>query len=266
MKQVGILVVHGVGEQGRFEHLEAIASNLYKALSRAGKSPHLQVRHSDQDTRRSSEHGWRETPVLLRWERDKDEWIEAHFREVHWADLDMPFNFTNWIRLVGWALGMSGVRIFRRSRVESSALPDMSPPLPLPKCTERWVRLELFGISLLFFFTLISIDLLNFLFTCFSIHVAPLKKIRNLIYDYWGDVKLCQDWFDREEDNVEVVGERSRVAIRRRMVRALVQTTVEVENKELDGYYIFAHSLGTVVAFNVLNIRATGKQENLQTG
>jgi hypothetical protein len=44
----------------------------------------------------------------------------------------------------------------------------------------------------------------------------------------------------------------SRVAIRRRMIKMLVQTARDVHEGKLDGYYVVGHSLGSVVAFNGL--------------
>ena len=253
VKRIGILVVHGIGEQKRFEHLEAIASNLYKALNKdPNRKPHVQVRHGDQVPRHSSEHSWCEAPVRVRWREELGDWIEVRFREVHWADLDLPMTPLRWFHLVGWALSISGVRPFTRSNVESSAMPGMTPPVPPPFWERILLRPKLFLVSLLFLLTLSSIDLLYALLARFSVRVQILKKIRGTLYDYLGDVKLYQDWFEREDDAIETVGDMSRVAIRRRMVRTLIQTAAEVERGELDGYFVFAHSLGTVVAFNGL--------------
>ena len=117
------------------------------------------------------------------------------------------------------------------------------------------VRAQLFGLSLLFLFMVMSVGLLYFLFTRFSSQARWFKLVLGVIYDYLGDVKLYQDWFLRT-DNLEAIGERSRVSIRRRMVRALLRMAADVEaeglSRKLDEYCILSHSLGTVVAFNAL--------------
>ncbi len=261
MKRIGILVVHGVGEQGRFEHLEAMASNLYKALDKAGRRPHMQVRHGGQDTRRSQQHAWREMPVLLRWEigsagphQPKQE-IEAGFREVHWADLDIPMSVWRWTKLVCWVLGMSGVRLYERRREDDRIAGDSClryPPRGLSFFRRLWVRLELSLISIVFALILISLELVYLLLGRFLSRFKWVEQSRYLIYDYLGDVKLYQDWFVRQDDAPETLGYKTRVAIRRRMVQALVQIAKAIELGELDEFYIFAHSLGTVVAFNAL--------------
>jgi len=253
VNRICILVVHGIGEQKRFEHLEVIASHLYKALGKdPNRKPHIQVLHGDQVPRHSSEHSWRESPVRVRWKAGSGDWIEVRLREVHWADLDMPMTLCRWFRLVGWALSISGVRLFTKSNVESSAMTGMVSPLPPPFWERVFVRPKLFGVSLLFLLILSSIDLLYVLLTRFSFRVQILKKTRGVLYDYLGDVKLYQDGFERKDEAIEAIGDLSRVAIRRRMVRTLIQTTTEVERGALDGYFVFAHSLGSVVAFNAL--------------
>ncbi len=254
-ERIGILVVHGIGEQKRFDCLEEVASHFYRALRADGvRSAHLQIFPCDPAARGAETGLWQASPVRLRWEKPGDgKEIEASFWEVHWADLDMPKSVRNWLRFVGWALGMSGVRPFRPEHTtkESSSLPGMETPASNPGNLVR-ARIELFGISCLFFLLLLSIDLLYFVARRFSFQARWLADARSAIYNYLGDVKLYQDGFDRDEEGVETVGERTRVAIQRRMVREMVRMAKEVDAGRLDGYYIFAHSLGTVVAFNGL--------------
>ena len=253
LERIGIIVVHGVGEQRRFEFLESFASNLYKAISKlSGREPHIQIRHGDQVPRLSPEHSWREAPVLVRWKKADGGEIEAAFREVHWADLDLSRTWRRWVKLVGWSLGISGVRLFVRSGVGKPEEHGMCPPIPLNIWRRLLVRLQLFIVSLMFLVALTTIDLFRWIVRRLSFRWQWLESARILIYNYLGDVKLYQDWFAHRGERMETLGEKSRVAIRRRMIRALVQIAKEIESRQLDGYYIFAHSLGTVVAFNGL--------------
>jgi hypothetical protein len=250
-KRIGILVVHGIGEQTAFDHLQDIAGNLFLALRREPeRRAHIQIRRGDQVPLHSPTESWRETPVIVSWwSPAMQRQVEAHFKEVHWADLDMPATFWNWLELAGWALGMSGVRLFTHSKIWAGRQPFMHLPRELTQWELIKVGAQLFGLSLLFLFMLTSIGLLDLL----TFRRVPLfKKLFGVIYDYLGDVKLYQDWFVREDSNLETIGDRSRVAIRRRMVRALLHTAAEVEAGRIDEYYILAHSLGTVVAFNAL--------------
>jgi hypothetical protein len=106
---------------------------------------------------------------------------------------------------------------------------------------------------LLFFYIVISVFLLDWLLLR---RVSLFNDFRKLVHNYLGDVKLYQDWFVRNDDRLETVGKKSRVAIRERMIGALVATAAQVYDakkaEKLDGYYILSHSLGTVVAFNGL--------------
>ncbi len=243
-QRIGVIVVHGVGEQRRFEHLESIASNFHKALL------HDSAHHAHVDVQSNADDD--STPVVVRWRGQNQTQFEAHFREVYWADLDEQQTLWNWLKLVGWAIAMPGVRRFSESYYESGAWPEMRSPRPVGNMESMWVRLQLFIISLLFLIMLISVDVGYWLLRRLSFSPDWLARVRFLIYDHLGDVKLYQDWFRRRDENIEVHGERSRVAIRRRMVKVLVQTARDVHEGRLDGYYVIGHSLGSVVAFNGL--------------
>ncbi len=117
MKRIGVIVVHGVGEQKRFEFLESMASNLYKALSRGPNRrshPGIQLRRGDQVPHLSKEESWREAPAIVSWQDESGGDIEVRFREVHWADLDLAYSWRNWIKLVSWSLGISGIRTYKK--------------------------------------------------------------------------------------------------------------------------------------------------------
>ncbi|MBW8055431.1 MAG: hypothetical protein V3T12_08645 [Acidiferrobacterales bacterium] len=253
VERIGIIVVHGVGEQKRFEYLEAIASNLCKALAKnRRRQPHIQLRYGDQGPRLALNSSWRDAPALVRWRKPGGGWIEVNFREVHWADLDMPKTWGRWVKLIGWALGVSGVRLYLQGRVGAPRQHGMCAPKGLSVLERLRVRASLFLVSLFFLFMLVTLNVVRWLLNRVSLRIAFLNNMHDLIYNYLGDVKLYQDWFPRSDERIETVGEKSRVAIRRRMIRVLVQTANEVAAGRMDGYYVFAHSLGTVAAFNAL--------------
>jgi hypothetical protein len=128
----------------------------------------------------------------------------------------------------------------------------MCAPKGLSVLERLRVRASLFLVSLFFLFMLVTLNVVRWLLNRVSLRIAFLNNMHDLIYNYLGDVKLYQDWFPRSDERIETVGEKSRVAIRRRMIRVLVQTANEVAAGRMDGYYVFAHSLGTVAAFNAL--------------
>lgn len=252
-KRIGILVIHGVGEQTRFEYLEAIAGNLFKALSQdPATKPQIQIRRGDQAPLHAPNESWRNTPAIVSWwSRETGRWIDAHFHEVTWADLDVPLTLTNWLRLVGWGLAMPGIKLVDSTKTFEARQQHVCLPICLSVGRRFIVRGQLFVVSLLFFIMLTSINMLSWVLRRLSIQFAPIDRARNIIYDYLGDVKLYQDWVIRDE-GLETLGEKSRAAIQRRAVRALAAMAGEVQHERLDEYHLFAHSLGTVVAFNAL--------------
>ena len=252
-KRIGILVIHGVGEQTRFEYLEAIAGNLFKALSQdPSRKPQIQIRRGAQAPLHAPTESWQNAPAIVSWwSQETQRWIDAHFHEVIWADLDMPDSVSNWLRFVGWGLAMPGIKLVDSTRTFQARQQHVCLPIRLSVGRRFFVRLGLFGVSLLFFLAGISINLFSWVLRRLSIRFAPIEHALGIIYDYLGDVKLYQDWAIRD-DGLEALGEKSRAAIQRRAVRALAAVAGEVQHKRLDEYYLFAHSLGTVVAFNAL--------------
>jgi hypothetical protein len=258
VRRIAVLVVHGIGEQKRFEFLETVASNLYRALRRDPRrraKAYIELRRGDQITRGAdASESWHTAPAIVGWQVPAGEGIEVQFREVYWADLDLPASWRGTFKLLGWALGISGLRFFTDATVGSAAKHGMCEPSYARKGWARlWVRARLFLVSLLFFYIVISVFLLDWLLLR---RISLFNDFRRLVHNYLGDVKLYQDWFTRNDDRLETVGKKSRVAIRSRMIRALIGTAAQVhggrQSEKLDGYYILSHSLGTVVAFNGL--------------
>lgn len=252
-KRIGILVIHGVGEQTRFEFLEAVAGNLFKALSQdPARKPQIQIRRGDRAPLHAPTESWQDAPAIVSWwSQETQRWIDAHFHEVTWADLDMPDSLSNWLRFVGWGLAMPGIKLVDSTRTFQARQQHVCLPIHLSVGRRFLVRLGLFGVSLLFFLVGISINMISWILRRLSIRFAPIEHALGIIYDYLGDVKLYQDWAIRD-DGLEALGEKSRAGIQRRAVRALATMAGEVQHKRLDEYYVFAHSLGTVIAFNAL--------------
>lgn len=257
MRRVGVIVVHGVGEQRRFELLEAIASNLYRALrrDRSRRGAYIELRRAGAAERGGTvDSSWRLPPAVVGWRAPDDTQMEVVLREVYWADLDLPDSWRGTFKLWGWALGIAGVRFYTDAGVGPARDHDMCEPAFPPKGWQRIkVRAQLFLASLVFLYLIISVFLLNWVFFR---RLRFFDRFRRVVNSYLGDVKLYQDWRLRDDERLEVIGRKSRVAIRARMIRALVetaaQTLVRDRAERLDSYYVVSHSLGTVAAFNGL--------------
>ena len=68
MRRIAVLVVHGIGEQTRFEFLETIASNLYRAVRRNRQrrtKAYIELRRGDQAMRGAAAESWRVAPAVV---------------------------------------------------------------------------------------------------------------------------------------------------------------------------------------------------------
>jgi len=256
IRKVVILVVHGTGDQQRFGSLEEVALNVAKALRKdPARKAQVEVIEGDQAQRNATDTCWRDSPVRVSWLSGPAQRIEATFREVFWADLDYQVSFFRWLRLVFWALTMPGVRIFSLGDGPPGSQegdPAAHRLLSVPQLSLRariWIRLRLGFVCCPLFFVLLLVNILQALLRRLSIDL----RLDRILYDYMGDILLYQDWLTRDT-NIEGFEEKSRVAIRRRMVRALVRTAAECSGPaaQFAGYYVFAHSLGGIVALNAL--------------
>lgn len=93
MPDIGILVVHGIGEQRRIATLTSVASNFYrslKALNVTNLSRALTLEDPAQPATFAFSH--QGIPYTVR------------FYEAYWADLDQPYNFWRWLKLIWWGL------------------------------------------------------------------------------------------------------------------------------------------------------------------
>lgn len=257
MRRVGVIVVHGVGEQRRFELLEAIASNLYRALrhDRTRSGAYIDLRRSGAAERGGNvDSAWRLPPAVVGWRAPDGTQMEVVLREVYWADLDLPDSWGGSFKLWGWALGIAGVRFYTDAGVGPARDHEMcEPAFPLKGWQRIKVRAQLFLAALVFFYLIISVFLLNWVF----VRRLPLSnRFRRVVNSYLGDVKLYQDWQLRRDERLEVICRKSRVAIRARMIRTLLETAAQTLSRDraerLDSYYVVSHSLGTVAAFNGL--------------
>ena len=164
--------------------------------------------------------------------------------EVWWADLDDKATLRNRIKFWFWGLGMWGAKRFYQAYLPG-AKKGMSPPQPTAgRKAALWARAALFGFAVVFLLVAITLNLLN----------AVLRGLRlgrlgsDVLYRYVGDVKLYQDRGRPGQGPLEDRGLPRRVAIRRRMVAALVTAACG----DYDRWYVLGHSLGSVVAFNGL--------------
>lgn len=247
-ERVGVLLVHGIGQQLRYGHLEPEVAQIAKALReqcarRGYPAPVIRAWSRASDLRGASYACWadqRVAPVVIQLQTPA-KLLELHFREVWWADLDDPISFWTALRFYGWALGMwlhpGALDPQREGRVR---MPGPSSGALLERLL---YRAYLFLVGLVVFLAL-PLSLIAWVLRRYLFAQLPA----NLLAEYLGDVKLYQDDVRVGPVRLEDLFAPPRVSIRARMVRALVEMALA----RYDRWYVCAHSLGSVIAFNGL--------------
>ena len=263
--RVGVLLVHGIGEHRRFEHLEAEARQIVSALEATQAALPKGVRaRVTVEVRASADAGFKDeqqtwlaegaAPVRVDVLYPSGDLTEIHFREVWWADLDEPALPLNRIRFWSWALSQWALRGHRKPTLPGAGqmfLAGKSGERPSP--VKLFDRARLFAVGVIFLLILGSITVLGFVARRLGFRFASPGPDRTvlgpeILVKYIGDVKLYQQGKWMGQGALEDRGYPPRVAIRRRVVRALVDMALE----NYDRWYVLAHSLGTVAAFNGL--------------
>jgi len=264
MRKVGLLFVHGIGQQQPFEHLRASVSEIAELLGR------------DKDTScavTDRTEGWKDpvgtvtttsadtVPITLTVHRgDETHRFECH--EVYWGDLGARSGLLDTIGFWLWGLGQWCCPVYRdldpaqlpkdakQANGEATDRP-VSQLARLPGSVaghfggEVWARalLALSGLGALL--TLVSWSLVKRIGGA-ALHTTPNPS---LLVQYVGDVRTYEERARPGDTALSDPGFPRRVGIRRRMITQMVGMGAR---EDLDAWYVVAHSLGTVVAYNGL--------------
>jgi hypothetical protein len=263
VEKVGVLLVHGIGEQCQFEHLEGEARNIVTALKKSlGETQTIQVEVNSFPAaafgaKQETWHDGGRAPVMVEVYDDK-KLTQIYFHQVWWADLDEPTNLWSEIRFWLWGLSLWTIDgNFQRE------LPGSVTRMVWPNNVQKgqktisgWARARLFWVSLVILLILPVLSLLNFVLRrVLALKIPP----PDILAQFIGDVKLFQQEKRIGKGPLHDFGSRSgaplkerlkgltpRVTLRRRMIRGLVEMALN----PYDQWYILAHSQGTVLAFN----------------
>jgi len=167
--------------------------------------------------------------------------LHIDFNEVYWADLGEKPTLVNQMKFWFWALSMWALAARDYTR-----LPGFSG-MYKPKGDHLKLRDRLFlgAYGVLFGLGAATIGLLNIIADRVKLPRVPISDI---LTAYVGDVMLYSQTSGDDDPTVTDMAQPPRVGIRARMVDALV----EVAQRGYDRWYVFAHSQGTVVAYNGL--------------
>ncbi len=255
MSRVGILFVHGIGEQKRFEHLEGEARQIVNCLKNDPDTEKVNVivRTSATSAYHAEQSTWRaegEAPVCVEIKKKNGEQITLELREVWWADLDERSTLGSQVSFWLWGLSQWIVERYQRNELKLSDIESLNLPGPCweerPIVERAIIRLKLFFISMFFSLVLSTLSIANFVVArLFSGTRIPGPDI---ISSYIGDVKLLTQNGRVAKGQLTDMGLPPRVSVRRRVVSSLVDMAMA----DYDRWYVAAHSLGSVVALNGL--------------
>ncbi|HEY0115854.1 MAG TPA: hypothetical protein VGB54_09045 [Allosphingosinicella sp.] len=249
---IGLLFVHGVGEQERWEHLRESVIELAELIRRTDGAPSVTVidRTGDWKLLPGVVHPDRKAPLSLDV-RLSNRRIRYECHEVWWADLGSPSGVLDSVRFWLWGLGQWCAPIYRdmdASRLATGGSPARLTGLPRSVVGTRrevGVRLQLFLAALAAAFVACTWELAKRLLALL-LRNAPSSS---LIVQYVGDVRTFTARAAPGESGLTDPGYPRRVGIRRRMMGEMITLATRAELKQ---WYVLAHSLGTVVAYNAL--------------
>lgn len=262
---IGVILVHGIGEQRRFEHLDWQGREIIRALKlqdgyettiEIGTGPAAAF-HAEQDTWAAGPNG--PVRVLVREKNTGCISHCIHFHEVWWADVNERYSVAKQLRFWAWGLavwsypGKGGSKERKFAGFNDMTAPSVHGARKLWQ--QVWNRLRLFMVG--FFFALAGFSVgLVLLFAQRLLNLKTPDLLKTLS-NYISGVKLFNQrsrfapnlsFWPANEDFLDTLDEPPRVSVRRRMIR----TIADVALAGYDRWYVVAHSQGTVAAFNGL--------------
>jgi hypothetical protein len=157
-ERVGILLVHGIGEQRQFEHLLEVTRNMCRAMEADRTQGTLEteiiLKTKPEGAYASNTQTWsaEKAPIILRVRNKLGFVREFEFHEVWWADLAEPSTFTTLMDFWFWGTSLWSRRRYtenlqientNRMRLPTS-MPERSGEPPKRGADGR---LSLFGLS-----------------------------------------------------------------------------------------------------------------------
>ena len=256
IENVGVLLVHGMGEQKRLEHLLGSARELASFIAASPRTVRATV------TDESGTSGSVIIDVLRRdtvadgagTEKEMERRVRLHLREAWWADLGISGGLWEQAKFWLWGLGQWAARIVRRGDPSRNTVQLMDMPAfryqQNPQDEPGFWR-QLPSRLLLLLAALLAV--LTFFTWSAAKQVVSLLSNRlpepSLIFMFLGDVKIYERPGGPGKGTLLDPEQPVRATIRRRIVGAM---TAMAARTDLDRWYMLAHSLGTIPAFNAL--------------
>jgi hypothetical protein len=244
-EEIGLLLVHGIGEQKRLEHLRETANEIASYVESTADLVRLSV--SDLSATAGT--------IVIDAEfldSGKTRHVRLNCREVWWADLGASGGLGAQVAFWFWGLGQWAAEIHFKGRKLSNTSELMSlphfagdtPNQPPGRRHRALSRIDLFFAGVLALLTLVTWSLVKRV----SSFVAGKIPDTSLIFLFLGDVKAYQQPGGPGRGSTADPNRPRRATIRRRMVTEMTRMAAQ----RYDRWYILAHSLGSALAFNGL--------------
>ena len=256
-ERIGLLLVHGVGEQRQFQHLAEVCHHIKYVLNTDDIIGKLQtevlVKTKSDGAYGAKNQTWSadKAPITLRVLDRLERIIDIEFHEVWWADLGEPTTFKTVFHFWLWGTSLwSRRRYIENLRVDNAGrmrLPSATPSTDgssQPPKLGFFGRLKLFGLSWIALIVMPVIGFINRTLSVFNLQIARLDTISQ----YLSRTKIFSQQQRKSHGPITDADHPPRIGIRRRMVQA----TVKMALLDYDRWYILAHSQGTILAFNTL--------------
>jgi hypothetical protein len=242
-QRVGLLLIHGIGDQAQGEHLRNIAG----ALAAAAKTSFgdANVTLTTYSPYRPQAHA----TIIIRYEdrSNTPQSIVVDIREAWWRNLAENPTISSVARFWWWAITFCA-QIKHIPKDNSDNLAPRSETVREARVPFR-LRVQMFLKTSAFFIILLP---LHVAFEILS--VVPLfQRVHFLrtVFAYLNSVRIYQEPKDTKTTLLENLFQTRRLSILR---KTILECKHFAEVSAYQRWYIMGHSLGSVIAHNILNL------------
>ena len=196
LQSIGVILIHGIGEQRRFEHLDWQARDIIRALAAAPDVKTTVEIGTDRGAEfHAEQNSWSDGPrgpVRVYVETAGQPSHCVHFHEVWWADVNERYSVAKQLQFWLWGLaiwayphdgGGPDNRLHGQLAVTSPRDPDLSAAVG-----RIWARTRLFMVGVFFMVAALPVGLgLALLQRVFNLRTPDLLKT---VTNYVSGVKL----------------------------------------------------------------------------
>lgn len=230
-RNICILLIHGVGQQGRYDTLDLFTRNLVKSLQNTVDKPLRMAHHRTGAGEGADDY------ISVRYEREGDVQIDIH--EYYWAHTMQ--HIISFRETIEWLIQVSdGAETFYEENEEFSR--QHEGPFQNGRFVKRWYLKHIGWVLRLFYrLGLVSDRLMpGFLDPVFRLFMG---KATQLVIDYLGDVAIYTSSDMKSKF----------YRIRQQVLGGAVAKLRQLIEGQYDKVIVVGHSLGSVIAYDALN-------------